>query len=63
MKHKVLAIVCLFSLSLLLGCVTPTTENPLNPELDDPFILGPEVTPPSGCIEWQERDGVENADC
>ena len=49
----------------VMGCasLTPTTENPTDPRADDPLILGEEVVPPIGCLEWQVREGIENADC
>ena len=46
------------------ACPTiPTTDNPTNPKADDPLVLGEEVMPPIGCIGWEVREGVENADC
>lgn len=43
------------------ACTTPTTENPTNPEADDPIIEGEEVVAPIGCLVWQIND--PNADC
>ena len=57
---KYLIVIFLF-IFLSLGCTV--TENPTNPKADDPLILGEEVVPPIGCLEWQAREGVENADC
>jgi len=46
------------------GCPTiPTTENPTNPKADDPLVLGEEVMPPLGCLGWQVREGMDDADC
>ena len=49
-------------LFVIIGCAV-TTENPTDPRADDPLILGEEIVPPIGCLEWQVREGVENADC
>ena len=59
MKKTLMAIS--FLLFVIVGCAT--TENPTDPKADDPLILGEEVVPPIGCLEWQVREGVENADC
>ena len=49
---------------LSIGCPTiPITENPTNPEADDPLELGEEAVTPIGCIQWQVREGEKNADC
>lgn len=57
-------IMCLVILPFVAGCAKlPTTQNPTNPIRDDPFILGPDVVPPMGCLDWQEREGIGDASC
>ena len=45
----------------LVGCVTLGTENPDNPEADNPIVEGDEAMPPLGCLLWQGRE--PDADC
>jgi len=57
-KITILTIIMFLSFG---ACTTPTTENPTNPEADDPIIEGEEVVAPIGCLVWQIND--PNADC
>jgi hypothetical protein len=51
-----------FVAAIVIGCVTIGTENPTDPEADNPIVLGDESMDPLGCMIWKSRDG-ENADC
>ena len=51
-----------FVAASVIGSVTIGTENPTDPEADNPIVLGDESMDPLGCMIWKSRDG-ENADC
>jgi len=56
-------IAVVLTLVLVLGCQMLKTDNPTNPEADNPIISGEEVMPPLGCTLWRGRVGERNADC
>ncbi len=49
------------AMASLIGCETLGTENPDNPEADNPIVEGGEAMPPLGCLLWKGRN--PDADC
>ena len=47
---------------LFLACTSIHTDNPTNPEADNPIVEGDEVMPPMGCTLWRIEKG-DDADC